>query len=64
MPLKPHHVFGVEPPALFFKSLCGQILGFGTLHVVENEEQRFCRQPLEEVDGITPRRRSLDGGNR
>jgi len=39
--LEPHHVLGVEPPALLLQRLGRQVLGLGTLHVVEDEEQSF-----------------------
>jgi len=41
MSLEPHHILGVEPPALLFKGLGCQILGLGPLHVVEDKEQSF-----------------------
>ena len=59
MPLEPHHVLRVEPPALLFESLCCQVLRLRSLHVVEDEEQRLCAQPLEEVYRIASRRRCL-----
>ena len=42
MPLEPHHVLGVEPPALLLESLSSKVLRLGALHVVEDEEQRLC----------------------
>ena len=42
VPLEPHHVLGVKPPALLLESLGGQVLRLGALHVVEDEEQRLC----------------------
>ena len=53
VPLEPHHVLGVKPPALLLESLGGQVLRLGALHVVEDEEERLRRKSLEEVDGIT-----------
>jgi len=53
VPLEPHHVLGVKPPALLLQSLGGQVLRLGALHVVEDEEERLRRKSLEEVDGIT-----------
>ena len=41
VPLKPHHVLSVEPPALLLKGLGCQVLGLGPLHIVEDEEQSF-----------------------
>lgn len=40
--LEPHHVFGVEPPALLLQRLGRQVLSLGPLHVVEDKEQCFC----------------------
>ena len=59
MPLEPHHVLGVEPPTLLLESFCCQVLRLRSLHVVEDEEQRLCAQPLEEVYRIASRRRCL-----
>ena len=59
MPLEPHHVLRVEPPALLLESLCCQVLRLRSLHVVEDEEQRLCAQPLEEVYRIASRWRCL-----
>jgi len=42
MPLEPHHVLGVEPPALLLESFGSKVLRLGALHVVEDEEQRLC----------------------
>ena len=64
MPLEPHHIFSVEPPTLFLKGLGGQILGLGSLHVVENEEQCFSGQPLEEVYCVTSGWRCLQEKNK
>lgn len=47
--LEPHHVLGVEAPALLLERFCRQVLRLGPLHVVEHEEQRLRRQPLEEL---------------
>ena len=63
MPLEPHHVLCVEPPTLLLESLCCQVLRLRALHVVEDEEQRLCAQPLEEVYRIASRRRCLNGKN-
>ena len=52
MPLEPHHVLGVEPPALLLERLGCQVLGLGALHVVEDEEERLRGQPLKEVNGV------------
>ena len=52
VPLKPHHVLRVEPPALLLERLGRQVLRLGALHVVEDEEERLRGQPLEEVDGV------------
>lgn len=57
--LEPHHVLGVEPPALLLQGLGRQVLGLGPLHVVEDEEECLGGQPLEEVDGVAARRRGL-----
>ena len=59
VPLEPHHVLGVEPPALLLECLGGQILGLGALHVVEDEEQSLRRETLEEVYRVAARRRGL-----
>ena len=59
MSLEPHHVLGVEPPALLLQGLGGQVLGFSALHVVEDEEQGLGGETLEEVDGVAARWRSL-----
>lgn len=59
VPLEPHHVLRVEPPALLLESFCCQVLRLRSLHVVENEEQRLCAQPLEEVYRVASRRRCL-----
>jgi len=63
MPLEPHHVLCVEPPTLLLESLCCQVLRLRALHVVEDEEQRLCAQPLEEVYRIASRRRCLNGNH-
>ena len=42
MPLEPHHILGVEPPALLLESFGSKVLRLGALHVVEDEEQRLC----------------------
>ena len=42
MPLEPHHVLGVEPPALLLESFGSKVLRLGALHVVEDEEKRLC----------------------
>ena len=60
MPLEPHHVLGVEPPALLLESFGSKVLRLGALHVVEDEEQRLCAQPLEEVYRVASRRRCLN----
>ena len=60
MPLEPHHVLRVEPPALLLESFCCQVLRLRSLHVVEDEEQRLCAQPLEEVYRVASRRRCLN----
>ena len=60
MPLEPHHVLRVEPPALLLESFCCQVLCLRPLHVVEDEEQRLCAQPLEEVYRVATRRRCLN----
>lgn len=52
MPLEPHHVLGVEPPALFLECLGCEVLRLRALHVVEHEEQRLRRQSLEELHGV------------
>ena len=52
MPLEPHHVLGVEPPALLLERFGCQVLGLGALHVVEDEEERLRGQPLKEVNGV------------
>ena len=52
MSLEPHHVHCVEPPTLLLESLGSQILCLGSLHVVEDEEERLRGQPLKEVDGV------------
>ena len=52
MPLEPHHVLGVEPPALLLERLGRQVLGLGALHVVEDEEERLRGQSLEEFYGV------------
>lgn len=49
VPLEPHHVFSMEAPALFFERFRCEVLRFRSLHVVEHEEQRLRRQPLEEL---------------
>ena len=49
MPLEPHHVLGVEPPALLLESLGGHVLRLGALHVVEDKEESLCGESLEEV---------------
>lgn len=49
VPLEPHHVFGVEAPALLFQGFGSQILCFRSLHIVEYEKQRFGGQTLEEL---------------
>lgn len=36
--LEPHHVLGVEAPALLLERLGRQVLRLGALHVVEHEE--------------------------
>ena len=59
MSLKPHHVLGVESPTLFLESLGCQVLGLGSLHVVEDEEECLSAQPLEEVNGVTAGRWGL-----
>lgn len=41
VPLKPHHVLCVEPPRLLLQSLCCEVLSLGTLHVIEDKEERF-----------------------
>ena len=45
--LKPHHVFRMKPPTVFFQGFRCQILSLRSFHIVENEEQRFCRQFLK-----------------
>ena len=40
--LEPHHILGVEPPALLLESFGSKVLRLGALHVVEDEEQRLC----------------------
>lgn len=52
MPLKPHHVLGMETPALLFKRLGRKILSLGSLHVVEYEEERLRRESLIELNGV------------
>lgn len=59
MPLKPHEIFGVEPPGLPFKCLRCQILCLGALHVVKDEEQGLRREAQEEVNLVRPRGRQL-----
>jgi len=49
MPLEPHHVFGVKPPGLLFKSLGRQILSLGSLHVIKDEEECFRGESQEEI---------------
>lgn len=60
MALEPHHVLGVEPPTLFLECFSCQVLRLAPLHVVENEEERFRRQPLEELQCICMLQRSLE----
>lgn len=43
VPLEPHHVLGVKPPALFLERLRREVLRLRALHVVEHEEQRLRR---------------------
>lgn len=60
MALEPHHVLGVEPPTLLLECFSCQVLRLTPLHVVENEEERFRRQPLEELQCICMLQRSLE----
>ena len=59
MSLEPHHILGVEPPTLLLEGLGRQVLGLGSLHVIEDEEECLRGQLLEEVDRITSRGWSL-----
>lgn len=52
VPLKPHHVLGMEAPALLFKRLGRKILSLGSLHVVEYKEERLRRESLIELNGV------------
>jgi hypothetical protein len=52
MALEPHHILGVEPPALLFKGLGCQVLCLGPLHVVKDEEESLRRQSLEKLHCI------------
>ena len=59
MSLEPHHVLCVEPPRLLFQRLRCQILRLRPLHVVEDEKERLCWQPLKEFNRIWPLWRQL-----
>lgn len=38
MPLEPHHILSVKPPALLLEDFCSQVLGFRSFQVVKDEE--------------------------
>ena len=59
VPLKPHHVLGVEPPRLLLERFGGQVLGFRALQIVEDEEQRLGRQAVKEVQVVRRQRNRL-----
>jgi len=59
VPLEPHHVLGVEPPRLLLQGFGGQVLRFGALQIVEDEEERFGRQPMEKLERVGSERHRL-----
>lgn len=60
VPLEPHHVLGMEAPALLLERLGGEVLRLRALHVVEYEEQRLRGQALEEVHRVRVRQHHLN----
>lgn len=59
VPLEPHHVLGVKPPALLLQCLGSQVLALRALHVVKYKEQCLRGQTLEEVNSIRVRKLRL-----